>query len=657
MPTRGSGQLNYNSTRPSLQESQGFGGDDFPPLPSDTRLPALRSVSFWARRNRSPDLRAGSSSISTAVSRLRRRVADRLASLRNSESESNSPNPPEETPSRRLRIRNHRLVDWNLQQAEYEELLRDLHISDPGRFTPSTFSTLRFLEQQQDFLRNVTQPNHPDNNTSTSERNRNNNINRNRNGIHDRRSPAMPLPSNDDQDRRRRSRLGAAASRNRHRSTAAAATGDGDDDLDFAGLAAGDPFRAVWERMSQNASSPFSPPQPPHASSNLASSSLNMNTSAGSGQRPQDHSDDNYRAKRRKIEPDRTAPSFKGFRYGRYGQVEPGDLTMEIVSCDGGLFSNGSSYTYENILKNDKSVYCTKSSRCNIVLRHQGATCFVLKELIIKAPGSGNYSSPVREGMVFVSMDQDDRLTRTAQYQIQYAPPRSGREHRPLAPIISIRHNEDGTVVTRTSSSNRRVLRMGGGDDDDDEDDDLGTAQIPPEFATDASPFNVTTACSDDETDEENPQAPINRRPPNRIGALPFESDSSDEGDSVGHDDESGLDDAWAPASRRGGARNMTLAEAAGAHQRTTTTTAATATAAQEASRAGSGSDLMAPHARFYIEKDKSKCTIRFDPPVSGRFILLKMWSPNREGSNIDIQAVIAKGFAGPRYFPSIELR
>lgn len=67
---------------------------------------------------------------------------------------------------------------------------------------------------------------------------------------------------------------------------------------------------------------------------------------------------------------------------------------MEIVSCDGGNYTEGmTSYAAENILKDDNSVYCTKGSRCNIVLQHQGATVFSLKELVIKAPGI-NYSSP-----------------------------------------------------------------------------------------------------------------------------------------------------------------------------------------------------------------------------------------------------------------------
>lgn len=67
---------------------------------------------------------------------------------------------------------------------------------------------------------------------------------------------------------------------------------------------------------------------------------------------------------------------------------------MEIVSCDGGMFSNQSSYAAENILKDDNSVYCTKGNRCNIILQHQGATVFTLKELIIKAPCATNFSHP-----------------------------------------------------------------------------------------------------------------------------------------------------------------------------------------------------------------------------------------------------------------------
>lgn len=246
--------------------------------------------------------------------------------------------------------------------------------------------------------------------------------------------------------------------------------------------------------------------------------------------------------------------------------------------------------------------------------------------------------------MVFVSMHQDEVLTRTAQYEIQYASLRSGRSSstRPLAPIISIRHHDDGTTVTRTHTRQRRMYSMDGEDDENEQ----RTAQIPAEFTSQLPPFNITTECSYEETDDEDtPRISVNRRAPNRIGSLPFESDSSDDGNPFASDRYDFEDYSF--NNRRRDPSDMSLAEAVEATQMAT----------QEAVRAVGG-ELMAPHAKFFIEKDKSKCTIRFDPPVSGRFILLKMWSSSRaSGSNIDIQAVLAKGFAGPRYFPSVELR
>ena len=99
-------------------------------------------------------------------------------------------------------------------------------------------------------------------------------------------------------------------------------------------------------------------------------------------------------SKRRKIDANKVTPSYKSFRYGQYGQVLPGQLVMEMVSCDGGMFSNESLYAAENILKNDSSVYCTKGNRCNIVLRHQGGIPFTLKEIVIRGPTHMNYSHP-----------------------------------------------------------------------------------------------------------------------------------------------------------------------------------------------------------------------------------------------------------------------
>jgi hypothetical protein len=105
----------------------------------------------------------------------------------------------------------------------------------------------------------------------------------------------------------------------------------------------------------------------------------------------------NRAIKRRKLDAGISNSGFPGFSYGHYGQVEPGKLKMEIESCDGGTLegygAGSAAYSAPNVLKNDNSVYCTKGNRCNLVLRHQGATPFCLTELSIKGPPR-DYTDP-----------------------------------------------------------------------------------------------------------------------------------------------------------------------------------------------------------------------------------------------------------------------
>lgn len=101
-----------------------------------------------------------------------------------------------------------------------------------------------------------------------------------------------------------------------------------------------------------------------------------------------------WRSKRRKLESDDNREGLRGFGYGQYGQVVPGMLKLEIASCDGGTYEpTGESSWPENVLRNDPSVYCTKSDRCNLVLRHRGEAPFCLKKIVIKAPKTG-YDAP-----------------------------------------------------------------------------------------------------------------------------------------------------------------------------------------------------------------------------------------------------------------------
>ncbi len=292
--------------------------------------------------------------------------------------------------------------------------------------------------------------------------------------------------------------------------------------------------------------------------------------------------------------------------------------------------------------------------------------------------------------MVFVSMNKDDLLMRTARYQIQHGggrgPTTSSLDLGHPPPIVSVVYREDGTVA-RTQVRQRELYNAVLDPEDED-----ARATIPPEFTVAPPPFRVTTECSDEEDGFQSTVLRIRRRTP-RIGSLPFESDSSDDSDEQYWNPQPRVAETWIQelemadrerAGRRATDRAQLAAEraqiateraqlAADRYQHTATERAhrfadmvnqpvaehglAGVPGAREAARAAGG-ELMAPHAVFYIEKNKSKCTIRFDPPVSGRFILLKIWNPdNNSTANIDIKGVVAKGFAGPRYFPSVDLR
>lgn len=102
---------------------------------------------------------------------------------------------------------------------------------------------------------------------------------------------------------------------------------------------------------------------------------------------------DRRQSKRRKLDHKATATSeYDGFKYGYKGQVVPGRLKMEIVSCDGGEYYEKDSpalYKVHNVLKNDKSVYCSQSPRCNLLLKHIGDTPFTLDRVVIRAPDRG----------------------------------------------------------------------------------------------------------------------------------------------------------------------------------------------------------------------------------------------------------------------------
>lgn len=103
------------------------------------------------------------------------------------------------------------------------------------------------------------------------------------------------------------------------------------------------------------------------------------------------------RTKRRKLDHEANRNTeYQSYRYGYKGQMVPGRLRMEVVSCDGGQIMRDNPmriYDVENVLKNDKSVYCSESSKCNLLLKHIGDAPFALEKIVIRAPDRG-FTSP-----------------------------------------------------------------------------------------------------------------------------------------------------------------------------------------------------------------------------------------------------------------------
>ncbi|OGM40008.1 hypothetical protein ABOM_011192 [Aspergillus bombycis] len=370
---------------------------------------------------------------------------------------------------------------------------------------------------------------------------------------------------------------------------------------------------------------------------------------------------DRWRVKRRKLESDDNREGLQSFRYGQYGQVVSGALKMELASCDGGTYeTDGESTWPENVLRNDSSVYCTKSDRCNLILKHRGETPFCLKKIVIKAPKSG-YDAPIQEGMVFVSMTSDELLTRTAQYQIQYTSPRRSRRNcrtgmQPSQEYLNAYRHPLRSLAGRDSYSES--------DTDISDPTGLNAGTIPDPM----SGFRIVTDYDERSEDgHDGDQRYVNDLPPladvERLQMDQMEDDflCSDSDDSDSDEDTSELDTynrrRRELLRRVASTRRRYVMERNGQPRRRPVPSIIQPIPSPSGPHAGSDAqnldlELLKPHARFFIERTKSMVSITFDPPPSGRYILIKLWSPHN-GGNIDIQSIIAHGYAGPRFFPA----
>jgi len=380
---------------------------------------------------------------------------------------------------------------------------------------------------------------------------------------------------------------------------------------------------------------------------------------------------------------------------------------MDIYSCDGGVhFERGLIYYGEhNILKHDQSVYCSKSPKCNIILRHHDRTDFCLEKLYIIAPNIG-FTAPVKEGTVTVGMNIEELIAMTdlsvpaIQARIPRDPALGNINAERLSLLESMRdtgrlsrrmerrqaegwyndpRGEDSLEDTSLMESMRNTGRLprmteprqaeqGFYDDtrdgynagnwrnpDEDDDEGLseeGEAEWPPLQPTPRAQQNarsrqeeesqaaailesglmVTMLHGDDiewKEDQTSPAVMADRM--QRVQSAYLEDEDYEDGQ--------GMDPRYASSySRlRRGVRN-------GAQR-------SREESPEVVPETGSGSKGVTT-VRFRIKAGKSKLTIKFDPPVSGSCILLQLQGPPG-GPNIDIQTVLASGYAGPRFFPA----
>ncbi|KAJ9612128.1 hypothetical protein H2200_003725 [Cladophialophora chaetospira] len=428
------------------------------------------------------------------------------------------------------------------------------------------------------------------------------------------------------------------------------------------------------------------------------------------------------RAKRRKLDDGTYEEESRTFSYGEKGQVVPGQLRLDIISCDGGEYSDPhtpiNSYP-QNVLQDDTRVYCTKSNRCNLLLKHVGGMPFTLTKIVVKAPRSG-YDAPIQEGLVFVSMEDDTLLERTSQYDMHWSPRTYRHEGR-----RGDRYRPSHQYMNSTRSPLRSIDRSRYLNNPTSFEDD-------PFFETPLVPgFQVTIADPSDEDEPgDSPPSPrpwhddeyslrsyVDRYRPVYQGDERNSGPWSNTSDSEGYDPDvppeerepgdrqrlhrargdadnalarrnhmidlyrarrirendefvgrrEGERDAQAPYHHqstldRPGGRSFTPSTEPPSDDRHNATAPFEAPPSKiestiaEASSTTTKADSVAPHARFFISRSKSSTAIKFDPPVSGRYILVKLWAqcPN---ANIDIQAILAYGYGGPRFFPAIEMR
>ncbi|RMZ85933.1 hypothetical protein DV736_g6513, partial [Chaetothyriales sp. CBS 134916] len=429
-----------------------------------------------------------------------------------------------------------------------------------------------------------------------------------------------------------------------------------------------------------------------------------------------DYADSSYdrdarnRAKRRKLDDGSYDDQPKALTYGHKGQVVPGHLRLEVVSCNGGEYVDPQMPVNswpQTVLEDNLSVYCANSNRCNMLFKHSSGMPFALTKIIIKAPHAG-YDTLVREGMVFVAMDDDSLVEKTAKYEMYY----SSQAHRYHRQRPDLRPSQEWSNATRSplrSADRSHYLRDPAPSRQHvDSDPFLASAVVPGFAVTTGDPSDDDEVLSRSRppsprpwhepdveysyttyTDRYRPVYVDEEGPRARYDYLSGPSSDSEAEDSTlldellhrtrhrshdpgtnvppvvgfgrrltSEDDRSGASIQSRSATIGGasdppGYERLSSAEPESSSRSTKARDEALAEARRVA--AVDGHDTLAPHARFSIPRHRDGVAVSFDPPVAGRYILVKLWTacPN---ALIDIKNIAAYGYGGPRYFPSTGL-
>ncbi|KAF2404612.1 hypothetical protein EJ06DRAFT_553463 [Trichodelitschia bisporula] len=363
--------------------------------------------------------------------------------------------------------------------------------------------------------------------------------------------------------------------------------------------------------------------------------------------------------------------TFPSISYGHFGQVEPGQLKLEIVKCEGVDYHNDTRLVHrvENVLRDDKTIYCAKSSRCNLMFRHQAEALFTLESLVIKAAQSC-YAMLPHKGMVFVGMSAEKLIKGAASYHVRYSScasiPSDDSEFCNSLTRVEGLHDPDILEASRRhghvgmDSVFARSDRLQSGRSDFAFDmDDVGDENPEP---FDEEQFDFDNCILTQALDSEITTAPT---PPPPFTIVVERDDMSADGDSASDTEpqpiriptgslrpigRTTVDSSPSGRSRR----RIQLWPQPPAYMPRRRLSVGTVEPRNDANE----DELLEPSARFSIYKGHGKVTVKFDPPLSGRFILLKMFSPRQpDESNIVIQHVGATGFVGPRFFPSFQMK